>query len=169
MCLCLRKNLIQRSLGLPAKRGSSHRQESSDTAYRVQQSKSALGEHFLYCQEHLSLALAVCSSLILQQEPQKIYIFLKGHQITLFTANVRTIAPLFMKIDVLGDDDKIACPKLRDDKSPAFGPCRHNFVLSVCLSLCLSLSLPHFLLLCTGGRSFPVESFSFFFVPLQLL
>lgn len=138
MCLCLRKNPIQRSLGLLAKRRSSQRQGSSDTAYRVQQSKSALGEHFLCCQEHLPLALAVCSSLILKQTPEKSIFFLKGHQISLFTANVHTIAPLFIKIDVLGDDDKIACPKLRSDKSLAFGPCRHNRVLSVCLSLCLS-------------------------------
>ena len=138
MCLCLRKNLIQRSLGLLAKRHSSHRQESTDTAYRVQWSKSTLGECFLYCMEHLPVELIICSSLILWQKTKSIY-FLKGHWITLITANVRAIAPVFIKIDVLGDDDKIASPKLRDDKSPAF----HNSLnhgVTILLSLCFSPS-----------------------------
>lgn len=41
--------------------------------------------------------------------------------------------------------------------------------LPVLFSWSVCLHLPRFLLLCTGGRSFLVESFSFFFVPLQFL
>lgn len=139
MCLCLCKNLIQCSLALLAKRHSSHRQESTDTTNRVHSSRSALWECFWRCLKHLPLTLTVCCSMILRQKP-KISIFFYRAIRSLSAANVHTISLLFIEIDVPGDDDKIAWSNLRGDKSPVFGPCRHNLILSVCLSLCLSPS-----------------------------
>lgn len=46
--------------------------------------------------------------------------FYTGHKIILFAANLHKIVPLFIKIDALGDDDKIAWPKQRNDKPLAF-------------------------------------------------
>lgn len=134
MCLCLRKNLIQGSLALLAKKHSSHRQESTDTTGRVHSSRSALGECFWRCLKHLPLALSVCGSMVLRQKNKNLFFFYRVIR-SLSAANVHTISLLFIEIDVPGDDDKIAWSNLRGDKSSVWT------MPSLSYSLCLFVSV----------------------------
>lgn len=167
VCVCVRtRSSIQSTYWLGS---TAHVHSRALRPLKRFNSMNLLWKHFFYFLDLLGTFVVGTHSVWLFDPTAKSICFKKVFRSICSLSLCHKLHFCLSKIGLLGDDDKIARPKLRNDKS-GVPSSLNNFSFSIFfVALCAYFAPFSTLMLCTGGRSFPVVSFSFLFVTLQLL